>query len=105
MAVSVLLHGPLHIGKICNGCVCVGSIVHYTMVGLVTGVSVLAPLSITRWWGSNGCVCVGSIVHYYDGGVSNGCVCVGSIVHYTMVGSVTGVSVLAPLSITQRWGQ
>ena len=46
--VCVGLHGPLHIGKICNGCVCVGSMVHYTMVGSVTGVSVLAPWSITH---------------------------------------------------------
>ena len=30
MAVSVLAPWSLHIGKICNGCVCVGSMVHYT---------------------------------------------------------------------------
>ena len=40
MAVSVLAPWSLHIGKICNGCVCVGSMVHYTMVGSVTGVPV-----------------------------------------------------------------
>ena len=45
------LHGPLHMGKICNGCVCAGSLVHYTRVRSVMAVSVLAPWSITRYWG------------------------------------------------------
>ena len=34
------LHCPLHEGGVSNGCVCVGSMVHYTMVGSITGVPV-----------------------------------------------------------------